>query len=448
MQRLQQTIERNYGWIAIAILTLLPIIRWFQINSLSLHLESSFQVFSMIGRLSALLGISLYAINFVLSTRLRFLESLFGGLNKVYIAHHVVGGIALVALLVHPLALAFRYIPDKMTKASELIIPSLSGPLDWPLAYGRVAFVGMVFLLVLTFFVKLPYQLWLFTHRFLGLAFLFGALHALQIDSDVSSDTWLKFYILALSLIGIAAFVYRSLLSRIYARGEEYTIEQISSPAKNVVSINLRPKTKAISYKPGQFVFAKFMQPGLDKEGSHPFTIASAPSTDGSIQLTIKALGDFTSKLGTLETGTTVELEGAFGRFASIRNKQPRQIWIAGGIGVTPFISMAKAASKKQDKTLEQINMFYVAKSKEELIDEETFIGLANMQNSNFNYHTHLDTDGTRINAEHIKNVVKSLNSTAIFICGPPAMMRDLKKQFIDHGVSKHNIHTEEFSIS
>jgi len=193
---LVQFLNHYSGWLLVISLSMVPFIRWFQINSADLALSSGYSFFSMVGRISALVGIVLYALDFILSTRLKFLENLFGGLNRVYIAHHIIGGFALVAILIHPLALAFRSVPDQMRLAAEFLLPRISGSIDWPVNFGFVAFSGMVFLLMLTFFVKLPYQLWLFTHKFLGLAFLFGGLHTMLIASDTSSDTFMRWYIL------------------------------------------------------------------------------------------------------------------------------------------------------------------------------------------------------------------------------------------------------------
>lgn len=444
------------GWFLITLLTLIPVVRWFQINSADLAFSSGFTFFSMVGRIAGLVGMVLYSINFILSTRLKFLEHLFGGLNRVYLAHHTVGGLALVVLLAHPIALSFRYVPNQMREAAEFLLPDVSAPIDWAVNYGFVAFTGMVFLLILTFFVKLPYQLWLFTHKFLGLAFLFGGLHVMLIPSDTSSDTFMRWYILGMAVIGIAAFTYRTLLSRIFVRREEYIVKRVENPADKVVHIVLQPSQKIISYQPGQFIFISFKQDGISSE-AHPFSISSAPSTDfrdpDSIELTVtvKALGDYTSKLMKLKPGTVAQVEGAFGRFTNTRYPEPKQIWIAGGIGVTPFLSMAKSLVKQQKKRKQtyEIHMFYVVRNLSELVEHDILQQLADVKGLKFHYYTYIsDYQKRMISADYISNAVGGLEKSDIFICGPPPMMTSMKHQFIDFQVKKRKIHTEEFSIT
>ena len=437
-------IRNNLGWWLIGVFTVIPVVYWFQLNGIGSSFENGFAFWSMVGRLSGLIGIVWYAANFLLATRLKWLEGLFGGLNRVYIAHHVLGGLALIALIIHPLALAMRYVPDEMRRAAEFLLPQFSGNIDWAINYGFVAFFGLVFLLILTFFIKLRYQLWLFTHKFLGLAFLFGGLHAMNIQSDTTRDNFLRYYILVWIAVGIASFIYRTLLPRIFVRRYSYSVEGVTSPADNVFEIQMSARNKLMNYKPGQFIFVKFDQKGFSKEW-HPFSISSAPA-GGTLTITAKALGDYTSTLGSLQPGTPAQVEGAFGRFTNTLYKQPKQLWIAGGIGVTPFLSMAKSIVKKD--TDKEITMFYVVNTESELIDYKGLSQLSSFPERNFRLLPYIsDQQEGYISAEHIISQVGSLNATDIFICGPPGMMNSLKKQFTAAGVPKRSIHTEEFSI-
>jgi predicted ferric reductase len=91
-------------------------------------------------------------------------------------------------------------------------------------------------------------------------------------------------------------------------------------------------------HQAGQFAFVTFVK----QEGSHPFTIASASETSLSrVVFQIKALGDYTKALGTkLASGQSVMIEGPYGRFTlDHASSDSPQLWVAGGIGITPFLS-------------------------------------------------------------------------------------------------------------
>src|SRR5512147_29318 len=76
------------------------------------------------GQVAGLVGMAMLSIAFVLSSRARFLEDYFGGLDKMYRLHHRLGQTAFVLLLIHPVVQALRFIPDRFESALLFLFPT------------------------------------------------------------------------------------------------------------------------------------------------------------------------------------------------------------------------------------------------------------------------------------------------------------------------------------
>ena len=453
-------LEHLLGWGVTLVLCLIPVLMWAHAHPFStIHGFSSIML--NLGRITGLVGMMMFALNLVYSTRLRFLERWFGGLNRVYIAHHLLGGLALVFLALHPIFLSLRYITTNLKQAALILVPNGLTPVSalfnnksfyhallvqqWALFFGIVSFWGLVILLLVTFFIKLPYRVWLFTHKFLGLAFFIASLHVLFIQSDTSIFPDIKFYILAFAVIGIAAYIYRTLMGNILIRQYEYQVDEVKVVAGNVAQLRMRPIKDRMSYKPGQFIFISFKdsKSKLSREW-HPFSISSGDK-DGYLEVSVKGLGDYTNFLANISPGSSATLEGAYGRFSYNNYKNMNQIWVAGGIGITPFLSMAKSLPESGYK----IDLYYSVKTASELIDWDSLYGVAMAKNGNFRVIPYVgDQYKDRLSVDLIEKMSGEITNRDIFICGPPPMMASLKKQFKDKGVPTARIHSEEFGMS
>lgn len=459
MTKQERTIftERYGGWILIGLFCLIPVILWLIVNDLSYAFADSYSVFSTFGKLTGLIGYILFAVNMLLALRKQWLEHFFEGLNRVYIAHHITGGLSLVLLVFHPLFLALRYINNQMPgtvgEAAKFLWPRV---LDTTLSFsevqqaasinaGIIAFWGMVVLLILTFFIKLPYRIWLFTHRFLGVAFLFSLFHTITIESDTTQSMMLKVYLILWGIIGIIAFVYRTLLGNILVRKSVYKVVRVIVNGP-MTMIELMPLKRPITFKAGQFLFISFFFSdalGISTE-THPFSIASGPQENG-LRLYVKALGDYTENIKNLQVGTVAEVEGAFGRFVPANYGNKTQVWIGGGIGVTPFLSMARSIYSYPQK----IYLIYSVATRSEMVEEVVLKQFLPERFPNFVFIPYVTDEmgGAFLNATFIDQQVGGLQDKEIFICGPPVMMKSLRSQMRDMGVKNSTIHSEEFTM-
>jgi len=423
-------LKKILGWAGVTLITVLPVFLLFYLGPPVTFSYSD--VTQKLGQIAGLAGFTLFALNFVFSTRAKFLEEIFGGLDKVYRAHGVIGGLSLSMILFHPILLVLKFIPSDVAKAAGYLVPSSY----WSVNFGIIALLGMITLLVMTFYIKMRYNYWKFSHKFMGAVFIIAVLHVFLVRGVASKDyifAGYYDYTAVISFIGISCFLYTLLIKNAIWRASVYTIEKIKK-RKNTYEIILKPEKKQISYKSGQFIFVKFHNRELTKE-SHPFSVASS---ENKIRIIAKNLGDFTSNMEKLKIGDKVAVEGAYGRFNFGKKKE--QIWIAGGIGITPFIGMA------EDLKDRKADLYYSVKNEDEFImlDE---LKDTEKKNKNFRIIQWVTSKQGHLSAEEIRKRSGEFEGKEFYLCGPAKMKEELKKELRKMGVNENSIFDEEFNF-
>lgn len=431
-----QLIRRSHlGLVIIAVILVLIIIGWLQATPLNDRLYNFQEFLRSIGQLAALLGFGMIAINLILSGRFKRLEVYFGGVDKMYLLHHIIGGIGFILVLLHPLFISGAYYLDSAMAASRILWfgPSLFKNM------GNISLLLFITLIVLTLFLKLPYELWHKTHKLMGIAFLIGGIHALFMGSSIAANPFLKAFLLLLSLGALGVYAYRTMFGRWLVSRCRYKVESITKLNDQVTQVVLSTKGERLRFVPGQFAFFTFSLSNGKKE-THPFTI-SGKSQDAKLVITAKSLGDFTSSIDQLKHGSVVWVEGPFGTFLS--NTSSKQIWIAGGIGVTPFASRIFSGLEEY----EHIDFFYTASDSKEFVYAKEFETISN-QHKHLKLHLHPTQEKGKLTAELIKKQVKTMKDRIVYLCGPLPMMLSLQQQLIEAGAPEDHIFIEQFSIT
>jgi predicted ferric reductase len=201
------------------------------------------------------------------------------------------------------------------------------------------------------------YGLWRGFHRLTGLFLALGFAHALM-DASVFGSPVLRWSFMVIGGVGLAFYAYRELLARRLARTHDYQVESVAPITESSVEIWLRPLGRRFEFKAGQFALVNLE--ARDGWHRHPFTIASGPAED-NVRITVGALGDFTSNIGDLvEPGMPAVISSPQGHFDYCRGTE-HQLWVAGGIGVSPMLSWLRSARPGQ--LPHRVDFFYTSRA-------------------------------------------------------------------------------------
>ncbi len=427
------------GGVVTVLIAFTPILLW--LIAKPMPWDSLKNISENLGKLAGLAGMALFAWAVILSARFKIYNRMFHGLDNTYKAHHNIGSWAFILLLIHPVLITFRYFLSSPASAYEFIKPSLASPFR---AVGSIALFGMVVCFVFTMYISIKHEKFVLVQRILGFILFIGAIHAVFVGNSDLGFTPIGIVTLQIYLgvlIGLAAFVYiyRSIFHGNFAKYDIYKLDKIKKINDNYELI-LTPQGEPMKYLPGQFAFIKLEADGILGQ-SHPFSMSSDPAGKELI-FGIKVLGDYTRALEDVQPGTLVKVDGPYGTFSNKIVKNKRQVWIAGGIGITPFMAMAKALDSSQD-----VDLYYSAKNHKEAIYMEELSRLSKTK-KNLRIIPFMEDEKGFVNAELIFEMSKELDDANFMICGPMMMMKSLRSQLRDKGVANKNINTEEFNFS
>jgi predicted ferric reductase len=425
------------GWIGLGVACALPVALWATAGGGTVSFASPAASMRTLAFPFAHAGFAAYALNIVLGARLGLVDRLFGGMDRVYRTHRRLGVIAVALLATHGILMAAALPAGTLGAGVRTLLLGLG----WRVAAGVLALCLLLSGVLISVFVPVAHPTFVWVQRFMGGVFALGALHATLVPGAKATSPLLRGVILLLAAAAGAAYCYRVVFGAWAVRRYPYRVDEVRPLDGSTTEVVMVSEERPMRYEAGQFLIVTFRRGGLRPE-PHPFSIASSPRQP-DVRIVAKALGDYTAALPMLRTGATAEIEGPYGGFTALRHPNPRQVWVAGGIGITPFLSMARTIDGEPGH---QVDLYYCTERAEEAHFLEELDEIADR------------TPGLRVipvrktwlgflTAADIEGASRDLPHTEIFICGPPAMSRALDSQLRALGVPKHQIHFEDFSF-
>jgi predicted ferric reductase len=382
-------------------------------------------------------AVSLVAMSqcLMLAARPRFLEGVFGGLDRMYHVHKWLGIAALAAMVLHE-----QLEPDFERWTRETALGEVGEQL------GEIGYYALIALILFSWIKRIPsinweipYHLWWFTHRLTGAFFTLAVLHQLFIDTPFGWADPLSLLLIASGAVGIACYLFIEFVAARWRR-RTYRVATLTQEG-GATRLTLLPSGRAMRWRPGQFAF---LSASAGRGEAHPFTIAGRPDPNNSIRFMIKPLGDWTRRLPQrLRPGDAVEVEGPYGRF-DFRKGGNRQIWIAGGVGITPFLAWVQDLSKDARR---RIHLFYSVRTAGEAIGLD-ILKEAAILFPGFSFDLVVSDEGRRLDAKGVVDGAPfDLRGADFFFCGPVGLRGAILKGLESLDAMPRRVRFEHFQF-
>lgn len=381
----------------------------------------------------AVLGVVFIFMQFVLSARIKTLEEGFG-LDKMLHYHRYFGRAGLIFLALHGLLYIIYELLEFGGVSTHFYF--------W---LGIIAFIGFLItasLAVLYKRIGITYEAWKNIHLFNYVLFPLALIHVFY---NASTGTLLYYLWIAFAVAYALIILYR--VYQIYRmRSNPYQVIEVKQEAEDIWTVSF--KGREFSYKPGQFLMMQLLRDGV-LSPSHPFTLSSSPTWD-HISITPKESGDFTATIKETKVGDKAFIDAPYGVFSFLNYDAHELVFIAGGIGITPFMSMLRYISEKQLPL--EVTLFWGNKDESSLCFQEE---LEMFQEKMHNFSSILimskqknwPGEQGRINAQLIQKYLPDLEGKDFFVCGPPAMSNAVMAELQKIKVPASKIHRELFDF-
>jgi predicted ferric reductase len=434
---------------AALLLTLLAL--WMLSDTTTLAPVSAMGIRTPMVNLTGVLAMGAMSVAMILAIRPESFESLLNGLDKMYRLHKWLGvtgaGLALAHLafvdLPQLLEAMGASMPSPHRGGARATVEGFAGVLfaqrHAAESVGMLALVALLALVAVALIRQVPYRLFVWTHRLLAVVYLALVYHAVVL---LPVEYWRAALGVPFGLLlagGVAGAVL-SLVRRVgYVRRTVGTVTAVVPHADNrVLEVAVRLAGRWPGHAAGQFAFVSFDR----SEGPHPFTITSAWEGDGALRFLIKELGDYTRRLpGLLHTGDTVRVEGPYGRFVFDGGLQ-HQIWVGGGIGITPFVARMEQLAGHRDGR--HVDLFYATRE-----PDAAFIALITRiaRDAKVRLHVIVEATDGLLDAARIRALVPEWRAADLWFCGPTRFGGALRAGFMTSGMRSEDFHQELFSM-
>jgi len=439
--------RRALGLVVVWVVVLgnVVVIVWLWVHGGNWTLKSSGDVLTSVARLTGLLSAYLALLQVILLARVPVLERLVG-FDRLSVWHRWNGHACLDLVLAHVVFSVWGYaLLDKYSLPKE--VSTMLGGGIYPgmitATIGTVLLIGVVVTSVVIVKRRLRYEWWYSVHLLAYAGIALAWFHQIPTGNElvldrIAADYWRALYVATIALL----VVFRLLVPALAALRYRLRVAAVVEEGPGVVSLWITGRRlERLHARAGQFFLWRFLTRGR-WVSAHPFSLSAAP--DGrSLRITVKALGDHTSRLGEVPVGTRVIAEGPFGVFTEGSRRREKALLIAGGIGITPVRALLQEMRG-------DIIVLYRVVSDEDILFRAELDELARASGAELHYivgdHTHADARDY-LSPQHLQSLVPDIAERDVYVCGPPALTNIVTSHVRQAGVRRNHIHAERFAL-
>lgn len=391
-------------------------------------------------------GLAIMGLQFGITARFRYVTEPWGE-DVIYHFHRQISLLAVALVIVHP-AIMFAVQPELH------VIPPIS---EIPVgAAAAFISVGALVVLVVTALwraeLRIPYEWWHISHIALAIIAIGGGFIHMVGWGFYLTDPWKRAVWIALPVFWIGLLFYVRIIKPLFMLRRPYRVAEVRQERGDTTTLVMQPDGHpGFRFRPGQFGWLTVWASPFKITG-HPFSFSSsAAARDGSVEMSIRNLGDFTAKIAQVPVGQRVYIDGPYGAF-TIGNPADMHVLIAGGVGVTPIMSMIRTLADAGDTR--PVILLYGSKDWESITFREELESLRSRLDLTVVHvlaNPPADWTGERgfITADVLtRRLPAPYAAHEYFICGPAVMMDSIESALAKLHVPMSKYHSERYSFA
>jgi predicted ferric reductase len=402
--------------------------------------------YTAVGQLTGLVGTYAVLVQVLLMSRLSWVER-FVGLDRLAGWHRWTGFAAVTLLVSHAVFITLGYAASAHFGIGHQIGDFIRHYPDVLMSIvGLALFLAVAVTSVRAARRKLSRESWYSVHLYAYLAIALSFAHQLAVGSDFTDDAVARaWWVLLYAAVFGSILGWRVVRPLWFNARHRLRVEAVREEADGVVSIYITGRRlDAVKAESGQFFLWRFLT-GFGWAKAHPYSLSAAPN-GRFLRITVKALGDDSSRLQRIAPGVRVFAEGPYGAFTARRRARRRVALIAGGIGITPLRALVETLPAGDG----DLTLLYRVATERDVAFRRELDKLAQSRGSDVQLLVGTDIGDDRtdqLSIPALRRLVPDIASRDVFVCGPPAMLTALTRRLRALRVPKRQVHFERFEL-